>query len=358
MKSNTVFTKRISQLQQQLKTGNVLLVSHPHDVFYFSGIISMTPWEMEAVIIISKNSIDILHSHFTQYASIVGVTYTACYLPKKLATHVASLLKDLKATTIFFDSGHISSATYLALKTELSVDLKQIDKSIIWKQRITKDTDEIKLLTKAAQITSKTMSSALKFLRVGVTEKEVVTHITTKMIELGGTALSFPPIVAFGPHSASPHHLPTDTTLMNNTPVMIDVGISYNNYCGDMTRTIWYGDTPSTEFKNIEKIIRDAYKIGSRVLAKKKKTAQDLDQAVRDSIRKAGFADTFIHTSGHGLGVTIHEPPSLNSSNSQSLEKNMVLTLEPGIYLEGSFGYRYENTLLLKQNSFENLSKN
>jgi len=184
--------------------------------------------------------------------------------------------------------------------------------------------------------------------------------------------LAFPTIVAFGKNGAMPHYQPQNIKLKPETPILIDFGVNFENYYSDMSRTIWFGKQPSAKFLKAEKAVKKAHQ---QVLAKlttanldlkNKKTdlknseenttksttkieltAKDLDQAARGEIAQRGFADQFIHTTGHGLGLEIHEPPSLSWQDHTPIKPNMVFTIEPGIYFPGEFGYRHEDTVLM-----------
>ncbi len=150
-------------------------------------------------------------------------------------------------------------------------------------------------------------------------------------------------------------------------PVLWDFGATVNGYRSDMSRSFWFGKTPSADFKKVKKLVHQAYEaavktlvVGSAGTAPKEnssaRTAQLVDQAARELITAAGFGAQFIHTTGHGVGLDIHEPPSLNWKSPAPLKPGMVVTVEPGIYLEGNLGYRHENTVIVTETGYQEIT--
>jgi len=277
------------------------------------------------------------------------------------------LFTNYKITTVFIQADSLTvGEQQIFFNSE--VKTKEFDQDELWKLRLIKSKQEIEDINKAGQIATQALEETLKSLHAGMTENQVKKLIIKKIYELNGEGEAFPTIVAFGAHSALPHHQPTAHRLQPNTPVLIDLGAKFNGYCSDMTRTIWFGDQPSEKFKKIESIIRAAYHNVEAQFRPKadpprveiaplpNTTAAKLDHAARKVINAAGFGDKFIHTTGHGIGLEVHEPPSLNSRNKMKLEPGMVITIEPGIYLPGEFGYRFENTIEIKTNNFKLLT--
>lgn len=229
-----------------------------------------------------------------------------------------------------------------------------LDRHWIWHDRMAKDESELVLLRRASQITAKVMDTVLERLKPGVTEEEVARWVRSEVLNEGAETTSFPSVIAFGAHAALPHHQPTDAKLKNNTVVLIDIGAKFSGYCGDMTRTIWFGDEPSDKFKKIETVVKQAYEKAVETL-KADISGAVVDKAARSVIEAEGYAKNFIHTTGHGVGLEIHEQPSLYFKKDVTLLTGTVVTIEPGIYLEGEFGYRYENMVLVEKNGAQEL---
>jgi Xaa-Pro aminopeptidase len=168
-------------------------------------------------------------------------------------------------------------------------------------------------------------------------------------------ARSFNLIIGFGPDSALPHHETSERKLRNNEAVLIDYGCVYGNYCSDITRTYFHGK-PDAEFKKVYAIVDAAQKAGlARVRAGVK--TRDVDAACRNHIADAGYGQYFIHGTGHGVGLEIHEAPTLNTKSEEVLKAGMAVTVEPGIYLHGKFGVRIEDSVLVTKTGCEILTK-
>lgn len=208
-----------------------------------------------------------------------------------------------------------------------------------------KTEEEISLIVKSAEIIDSVFDEVLKNIAIGQTEKEVAEFIYKKAIEFGAEGLSFDTIVAFGENGAEPHHVPTDRKLQLNEFVTIDMGAKYKSYCSDFTRTFVVGSA-SSKMKEIYNVVKnsslEAVKILSADVA-----CYDVDKVARDYIVLAGYGDKYIHGTGHGVGLEIHEAPTLNTKSSEILENGMVVTIEPGIYIDGEMGVRIENMFIV-----------
>ena len=171
----------------------------------------------------------------------------------------------------------------------------------------------------------------------------------------GATRPSFDLVVAFGANSALPHHEVSTRVLKKNEAVLIDFGCVYDFYCSDITKTFFYGK-PDAEFKKVYSIVESAYKKSVKALKSGVK-ASFIDKVGRDLITDEGYGQYFTHGTGHGMGLEPHEAPSLYSKSKDILKEGMILTVEPGIYLNGKFGVRIEDTFLVKKNGYEILTK-
>ncbi|MDD7398897.1 MAG: M24 family metallopeptidase [Firmicutes bacterium] len=208
-----------------------------------------------------------------------------------------------------------------------------------------KTEEEISLIVKSAEIIDNVFDRVLNSIKVGQTEIEIAEFIFKSVIELGGEGLSFDTIVAFGENGAEPHHVPTDRGLKANEFVTIDMGAKYASYCSDFTRTFVCGRADE-KMKEIYEIVKDAMlkAVDTLVVGVK---CFDVDKAARDYITAAGYGDKYIHGTGHGVGLEIHEAPTLNTKSQEVLAKNMVVTVEPGIYIDKFGGVRIENMYIV-----------
>jgi Xaa-Pro aminopeptidase len=347
---DSVFTHRIRTLQDHLLPHQAQLLSAPTDVCYFSGFTTLVPEEREALLIVTSKTAHLFYAHFSPYEPIEGIqAHKGCSI-EELGSVLGEIIDKTNLSELLITPTNLVVSEYNALKKMRGVTILDDDGTFIWNQRSVKDQVEIELMKEAAIIANQTMNEVLSSLTTGMTELELCGLIESKLKQHGSEQPAFPTIVAFGPHAALPHHQPTHTVLKPNTVVLLDFGATYHAYRSDMTRTTWFGSKPSKAFAEVETIILNAYTAAMETLTNTEQgwpTARLVDQAARATITGAGFGKQFIHTTGHGLGLDIHEKPSINWKNEDKLKENMIITIEPGIYLEGEFGYRHENTVLL-----------
>lgn len=216
--------------------------------------------------------------------------------------------------------------------------------------RMIKSKEEVKKIRQAAAITYAGYKYLLRSLKTGVTEKGLSQKLQIFFLEHGGEC-AFSPIICFGSHSAIPHHTPTERRYQRGEIVQFDIGCKKESYCSDFSRV--HGATG--KLKAIEKIVAQAKKASEEV-AVPGTTLKELDQAARDVIADAGFGPQFLHSIGHGLGLDIHEAPMVKLTPKMVLEEGMVVTIEPGIYLEGLGGVRLEDTYLITKKGPINLT--
>ncbi len=206
---------------------------------------------------------------------------------------------------------------------------------------LSKTEDELQKIRTAVKITDDVFDYILDELVEGVTEKEIAAKIYDKTVELGGSGVSFDTIVAFGENGCEPHHVPTARKLRRGDFVTVDMGTLYQGYCSDFTRTVAYKTVNDLQ-KNVYSIVLEAYSL-ALFLAKEGTKCNEVDGIAREYISLCGYGDNFIHGTGPGVGTLIHEPPTLNSKSTEILKKNEVVTIEPGIYLNGVLGVRIED---------------
>lgn len=358
------YQDRLSAIQQNIKSSSALLVSKNTEIQYLSGFEFLLADEREAFLFIMKNQVFLLYTSFSPVNSFPFLSYRTGTLPSQLKEHIRTLVDSHKITTLSFDptSLFVEELYQLQeLQTNNQLAINPIAHSEIQQNLLHKDDQEIEAIRTASKLTAEVCTQTLAKLQVGMTEIEVAKIIKDSFETAGVTQLAFPTIVAFGDHSAKPHHQPSTTKLKDNCVVLIDLGCKYQGYCSDMTRTIWFGNTPSKKFLKIERVVKQAYekaleqvrKIGLNTIQVK---AKDVDNAARVYITKCGYGEKFIHTTGHSLGLAIHEPLSLSWKNTTVLQPRMVITVEPGIYFTGEFGYRHENTILINKDSIDELT--
>jgi Xaa-Pro aminopeptidase len=186
------------------------------------------------------------------------------------------------------------------------------------------------------------------------TEIDLAIAIETCMRRRGAESPSFNSIVATGSRSALPHAVPGPVQILQNQPLMIDMGLILDGYCSDMTRTFAFGNADA-RYLEIHRLVRKAQLAGIQSI-RAGVTGQTVDQAARDIIAKAGYGQNFGHALGHGVGIAIHEAPRLSSRNRKRLKSGMVVTVEPGIYIPGWGGIRLENMVVVREDGCEILN--
>jgi Xaa-Pro aminopeptidase len=226
---------------------------------------------------------------------------------------------------------------------------------VIRKVRARKSSEEIALMKHAASIADRTLAKLTKQQFSGRTEKEIMAEITRLLVEFGDDAMSFC-IVGAGENSAIPHHNCTDRVIKPGEPVLLDFGGSYRGYQSDMTRMVWVkGGNPSEEFLRVYETVNAARQAGHDA-ARAGVSGEAVDAATRSVIEKAGYGEFFIHRTGHGLGIDLHEDPYIIPGNTEPLETGNAFSIEPGIYLQGKFGVRIEDIAVITDPGEENIN--
>lgn len=261
----------------------------------------------------------------------------------------ANLLESLEGPQrVGFESSVVSVEQFKKLEEACPEDVTLVPVSgVIEKQRENKDSFELEHLEKVALLANNALEDMLEAgeLAIGRTERQVAADLEYRMRKAGSERVSFDTIVASGPNSAMPHHGANDRVIESGDLVTIDFGAHLRGFNSDMTRTFVMGEL--TDFaKEIYNVVLKSQLAG--VAAATPGTALvDVDRACREVIEEAGYGEYFVHSTGHGIGLHVHEGPSAASTGKGHLEENMTLTIEPGIYIPGKGGVRIEDTLII-----------
>ncbi|SFC74564.1 Xaa-Pro peptidase family protein [Bacillus sp. UNCCL81] len=234
------------------------------------------------------------------------------------------------------------------------VEFASLD-SILTEMRLVKDADEIEILREAAAFADYGVQVGIDALKEGITELEVLGKIEFELKKKGIKEMSFSPIVLFGQNASNPHGASGDNKLKKGDTALFDLGVKYKGYCSDITRTIMYGN-PGSELVKIYNTVLQANLAGVEASQPGTRIG-DVDLSGRRVIQAAGYGDFFPHRIGHGLGIEIHEAPSINEVNEGLLKTGMVITIEPGIYLNSLGGVRIEDDVVISDNGCEVLTK-
>lgn len=247
-------------------------------------------------------------------------------------------------------------AKFLLRLMELEQGSQYINSSyIIDNLRMCKDEEEQDLMKKASQINDIAMEKLQKVLLKDMTEKQVASESTRIYEELGADGHSFSTIVGYGSNGADPHAKPGDSNIKPGDAVVLDMGCIKDNYCSDMTRTVFYKEVPE-KGREIYEIVLEANK---RAISLVKPGVRfcDIDNAAREYITEKGYGKYFTHRTGHSIGIETHDMGDVSSTNKDTLKPGMIFSVEPGIYLPGEFGVRIEDLVLVTQDGHEVLNK-
>ena len=340
------------KIQKQIPGGEAFFISDPANVRYLSGF-SGSNGQM---FITRKNAWLITDFRYLRVAKTV--------LPKKMrlviqrlsiGEEVRKLAKKQKIKIVLFESNHLSFLRYEALKKSLKPVQLKPGRGMVEPHRMIKTAQELRLIIKAQRLAEETFLNVVKNLKPGKTEEQIAWEIERIGYELGADSVSFPSIVGFGKNSGSPHHQNTNKKLKKGDIVLIDMGMKYKGYCSDMTRMVFTSQPTPLQAK-IYNTVLEAQEAAIKKLHAGMK-GDTADGIARNIIKKAGYGKTFGHSLGHGIGLEVHEAPNLSSGYSHAIPENTVVTVEPGIYLENSFGVRIEDMVLVKGNNVINLTK-
>lgn len=330
---------RLEKLRSQLKDHEGILVSDPKNAFYFSGIHSSN-----------------IHLYITKEKAVLLTDFRYQQVAEEneagfFVVSDGSLMGKLKdlilEPVVYIEQQYLTVHFYKMLLDHFPhIDFPNV-KNMIMDLRLIKDEWELSKLLKAQQIADKAYLETLPYLKEGVCEQEIKAELEYRMARYGAERTSFDTIVLFGAHAAMPHGEPSGRTLKKGDGVLCDFGCVCDGYCSDVTRTVFFG-APSQAVKHAYDTVLTAHKLAYEFIGVGKACA-DADKIARDYIISQGYPKAFGHSLGHGVGVKIHEHPTLGQSSQEVFQNGMVFSNEPGIYIPGEFGIRIEDTLYLKE---------
>lgn len=341
---------KIIHLRNKLKSLDMqgMIISNPINIKYLTGL------EAEGTFFITrKENIFVTDSRYIEYVQ------------KKLTINdeiVVYNFRDLDSNdyenffvfceNIGFEENYVTYAKYKEFLHEYKINNLVETEGIIEQQRMIKDEEEIANIKKACEITDNAFEYICKYIKRGMTEKQVAKELENFMIESGAEGIAFDTIVATGENSSMPHAVPTDKKIESNDVVLIDFGCKYKGYCSDMTRTIFVDGITDEEKRIYNLVLENQEKVLNEI--KEDANARILTMMVESDLKVNGY--TLDHAIGHGVGLDIHEFPFIGKKDNL-LKENMVITDEPGIYIPGTFGVRIEDTILVKKEGYECLTK-
>ncbi|QTK09043.1 M24 family metallopeptidase [Staphylococcus haemolyticus] len=345
---------KIEKITKQLQheQADAAWITTPLNVFYFTGYRS-EPHERLFALLITANGDQTLYCPKMEVEEVKNSPFEGKIIGY-LDTENPFEIDPSSFNKLLIESEHLTVKRQRELTQNFGVQhYGDIDQTIKELRNI-KNESEIENIREAAKLADKCIEIGTEFLKVGLTEREVVNHIENEIKKFGVSEMSFDTMVLFGDHAASPHGTPGERKLVKDEYVLFDLGVIYNHYCSDMTRTVKFG-TPSEEAQTIYNIVLEAETNAIEAI-KAGVPLQDIDKIARDIISDAGYGDYFPHRLGHGLGLEEHEYQDVSSTNSNLLEAGMVITIEPGIYVPNVAGVRIEDDILVTENGYEILT--
>lgn len=345
--------KKVNNLQKYMSKNNIDLIflDNPSTVAYFTNFES-NPHERIVAYIVLENDHFLFVPALEQEEAKLQSNVTDIYSykdeenPWEIIKNAAFKYTD-KVNAISIDDASLSVERYYKLQEYFNTtDFLDVG-SFINTIRIIKTEDEIEKMIKAGELADEALEIGLNTLKVDITEQEVAATIDMEMKRRGVTAMSFTTLVLFGDHAASPHGVTGDRKLQANEFVLFDLGVIYEGYASDVTRTIAFGDVTDEEIE-VYNVVLEA-QLAAQEAAKPGMRAGELDQIARKIIDDAGYGEYFNHRLGHGIGKTAHEFPSIHGDNETILEPGMCFSIEPGIYIPRKVGVRVEDCVYVTE---------
>ena len=354
---------RLQKLRDRLSRRKLdaILISQPDNRRYLSGYSACDHdiQESSGLLLICRRGTPLLltDSRFSLQAREQATAFEVKLYQHGLLALLTELLPALSIKRLGFESHYTLHSTAGKLRKccqQTGTELVALI-GLVEKMRQCKEKEELDLLQQSVLLNEEVFQEVFSQLRPGMTEIEVALMLENLMRQKGAERPSFDTIVASGPNGALPHATPSHRPLQQGEPIVIDMGLILHGYCSDMTRTVVLGQ-PSTKTTEIVRLVRKAQLAGMRAV-RAGMTGKQVDQAARSIIKEAGYGSAFGHGLGHGVGLAVHEAPSLSPRSNRKLQKNMVVTVEPGIYLEDWGGVRLENMVVVEEGGCTILNK-
>ena len=351
-------SRRFGLLRRRLSSAGVsgLLVTHLPDVRYLSGFTGSS-----AALAITRRAARLFTDgrYRSQAAEEVKTAKVEIVSGAAAVAAVQWLSAQPGVTNAGFDPARATVADLSRWKSGLAAKLRRkflvpLDEPLVERLRMVKDDDELELMREAALLGCKLFAHILGYVRPVLREVDVAAELEYQARRAGAEGMSFETIVASGPRSAMPHGRATEARLPRRGFLTLDFGVILKGYCSDMTRTIHFG-TPKPKERNAYESVLEAQQAAVAAVISGA-SCGEVDEAARRVLRTAGLGEAFSHSTGHGVGLEIHEPPRVGSGQRDKLFPGMVVTIEPGVYLQGQFGIRIEDMVAVTRTGAEVLT--
>lgn len=321
------------------------------DLFYLTGFTGEG-----ALLLSSEEALLLTDSRYTEQAKREVPSLPVHAVKKKYLPEIAEVIKACAIKGLAFASKRLSHYVVTKLGASNGVNLVPKEDPVA-ELRLVKTREEIAKIHEAARLTEDALQELLEQIKIGMSERELALKLEWIMREKGAEKPAFELIVAVGENSALPHYhpYPGDRKVQKGDLLLFDIGTRLDGYCSDMTRVVAVGQVPSPQAHEIYDLVLRANRAGLAAV-KPGAAGVDIDAAARDVIAQAGHKDHFGHGLGHGVGLEVHEGPSLSPLSEDTLQTGMVVTVEPGVYLSGSFGVRIEELVAITEKGCEILT--
>ena len=357
MKTSTVmppepYSIRINNLREEMTRRKLdgYLVQDRMDQYWLTGFTG----EDGPVLLTHKTVVLLTDGRFDEAADIEAPYARKVLRKKRSPDETMKEVRRCKVKRLGFNPDHMNVREFNALK-KLAGAIKLVPvEGLVTQFRCLKDAGEVERLRAAIRVAEQAFEIVRRWLRPGVTEREIAAQLVYEMQKLGAQGETFPSIVAVGATSSLPHYEPGDRRLVENEVLLVDWGARVHWYGSDLTRVVWLGSIPP-QLRQVFDVVREAHDRAIEAVRPGVK-ARAVDNVAREIVRKAGYGKLFNHGLGHGLGIVAHESPRVSKTSVDVLKPGMVITIEPGIYLPGVGGVRLEDDVLVTETGYEVLS--
>lgn len=343
--------EKLSKLRKALNQNKLdgILVTSPYNRRYITGFTGTA-----GVAIISENdSRFITDFRYTEQANEQAKGFQIIEHKTPIEQEIKSQLKEMNISRLGFEQDHVTFGEYTLYSKTFEVDLVPVS-GIIEEIRLIKTTEELDILKEAAKIVDDAFEHIQTYIKPGVKEIDISNELEFFMRKQGATASSFDTIVASGYRSALPHGVASNKEIQSGELVTLDYGALYKGYCSDITRTVAVGEI-SDQLNDIYHTVLEANLKGVKG-TKPGMTGKEADDLTRNYIQEKGYGKYFGHSTGHGIGLEVHEGPTLSKRSDKVLQPGMVVTIEPGIYIASVGGCRIEDDIVITENGNERLT--
>lgn len=352
-------TGRLDRLRALIADQNLdgVIITSPANRFYLSGFLSDDDGGQStaALLVDHERAVLLTGSTNLDWARGLARDVDVREWSRPWPPFVSDMIKDAGWHRAGFEDTAMTVAEFVALKTEIGEFPALIPLgSRVDKLRRDKDSTEIAHMKRVLRLTDEAFGAATARIIPGMTERDIAWCIDKALRDAGADSSAFPTIVASGPNASRPHHAPSEREPQSGEPIIIDMGARLDGYNGDLTRTLWLGD-PSNRLRDVLEIVAaakvaawDAVYAGART--------GEVHEVAKAVAVAAGYGDQYLHGTGHGLGIQVHEAPSCGAASDDTLQVGDVLTIEPGVYIPGWGGVRIEDVGVIEDGGFSRLT--